>query len=836
MTVPSGITEENRASGSTSGPQDAERANARLAAIIEAAEDAIVATDLDGIVTDWNRGAETISGYSAAEMIGAPIFTITPDDRFDEEASILKRIACGEHIPHFESQRKTKDGRLIDVSVAISPILDGSGRVVGVSRIARDITAQKQRDRELNHLARLYSALSQVNQAIVLTTSREDLFKRVCDVLIVNAGFEMAWIGWLEESTRRIVPVCAAGRGTDRLSALISSAENESTGGPVGAALRTGEPWVCPNIEDDPALTSWRDVLREQGFSAMAAFPIRESSIARAVLVVCSSEPHFFRDREVALLEEAAGDLSFALTSLLEREERRGAEREAEAERQFSTAMVESMPGIFYFYDENFRFLRWNRNFEIVSGYTADEIRRMEPLDLFAEPEKHLVRKRIEEVFEKGESSVEASLIAKDGTATPYFFTGRRMTFNGATCLIGVGLDISEHRRSEALLRESDARYRTLFEYAPVGILIADAEACYLDANPGICKMLGYSRSELIGMRASQVVAPEELPNIEPALDAIQSTADYHREWTFQRKDGSTFPAAVNATVMPDGSILAMIRDISEQKAAEETMRRLNESLEEQVATRTKDLQAALLRAEAADRIKSAFLATMSHELRTPLNSIIGFTGILLQGLAGPLNAEQTKQLGMVRGSARHLLDLINDVLDLSKIEAGQLETRADVFNLREAIEHVGGLVQPLAEKKKLSLTVTVSDGLQEIESDRRRVEQILLNLLNNAIKFTERGGVALSADLIVDEGRPAVRLQVADTGIGIRAEDLGTLFQPFRQLDTGISRVHEGTGLGLAICRRLAALLGGRIFAESEPGRGSVFTLILPLQSPPPS
>src|SRR5690606_20290126 len=142
----------------------------------------------------------------------------------------------------------------------------------------------------------------------------------------------------------------------------------------------------------------------------------------------------------------------------------------------------------------------------------------------------------------------------------------------------------------------------------------------------------------------------------------------------------------------------------------------------------------------------------------------------------------------------------INDVLDLSKIEAGQLETRADVFNLREAIEHVGGLVQPLAEKKKLSLTVTVSDGLQEIESDRRRVEQILLNLLNNAIKFTERGGVTLSADLIVDEGRPAVRLQVADTGIGIRAEDLGTLFQPFRQLDTGISRVHEGTGLGLAI------------------------------------
>jgi signal transduction histidine kinase len=227
--------------------------------------------------------------------------------------------------------------------------------------------------------------------------------------------------------------------------------------------------------------------------------------------------------------------------------------------------------------------------------------------------------------------------------------------------------------------------------------------------------------------------------------------------------------------------------------------------------------------------------------LRTPLNSIIGFTGIVLQGLAGPLNAEQTKQLGMVRGSARHLLELINDVLDISKIEAGQLEVRAEPFDLAASLERVVASVKPLAEQRGLTLTVVVPPAPGEMISDRRRVEQILLNLLNNALKFTERGGVSLTVEHVPDfraepdaAPRPAVRLRVADTGIGIRPEDLATLFQPFRQIDTGLTREHEGTGLGLAICRRLALLLGGTISATSVWSQGSEFTVLLPLQPPP--
>ena len=265
--------------------------------------------------------------------------------------------------------------------------------------------------------------------------------------------------------------------------------------------------------------------------------------------------------------------------------------------------------------------------------------------------------------------------------------------------------------------------------------------------------------------------------------------------------------------------------EITARREAEQALQRLNSELEARIARRTAELAAAKEAAESADRLKSAFLATMSHELRTPLNSIIGFTGILLQGLAGPLNPEQLKQLGIVRDSARHLLALINDVLDISKIEAGQLEVNPAPFDLRASIGKVVAIVRPLAEKKNLALRVELAPEIDACVSDPRRIEQVLLNLLHNAIKFTERGEVALAANLA--DGK--LRISVADTGIGIRPDNMGQLFLPFRQIDAGLARQHEGTGLGLAICQRLAELLEGKITAESEPGRGSVFTLTLP-------
>jgi len=279
------------------------------------------------------------------------------------------------------------------------------------------------------------------------------------------------------------------------------------------------------------------------------------------------------------------------------------------------------------------------------------------------------------------------------------------------------------------------------------------------------------------------------------------------------------------ATILTGGALavavvvlaLLLIRhDLKQQAAAGAALTETNRKLVE-----------ARERAESADRLKSAFLASMSHELRTPLNSIIGFTGILLQGMAGPLSAEQASQLRMVQASGRHLLALINDVLDLSKIEAGELVLESAPFHPRSAVQNAVDTVRPLAESKGLALRAEHTDLPDTWYGDRRRMEQILLNLLNNAIKFTDEGEVGIRAAALPED--PGMRITVSDSGVGISAENMAKIFKPFQQIDSGLSRQHEGTGLGLDICRRLVTLMGGEIEVQSSPGEGSSFTLVLP-------
>lgn len=249
--------------------------------------------------------------------------------------------------------------------------------------------------------------------------------------------------------------------------------------------------------------------------------------------------------------------------------------------------------------------------------------------------------------------------------------------------------------------------------------------------------------------------------------------------------------------------------------------------LEKLVAERTVELEAAKTKAEESDHLKSAFLASMSHELRTPLNSIIGFTGLLLQGMAGPLSDEQAKQLGMVKSSASHLLELINDILDISKIESGRIQVYDEAFKIDLLLVMAVSSLRPFAEKKGLRLRHNIDAELPKLYTDKRRLEQVLINLINNAIKFTETGEIIVNCYLKGD----MLTIDVIDTGIGIGEKDLETIFETFRQIDTGLDRVKEGSGLGLAISKKLVELLGGTISVVSEPGVGSTFSVVLPFK-----
>lgn len=254
--------------------------------------------------------------------------------------------------------------------------------------------------------------------------------------------------------------------------------------------------------------------------------------------------------------------------------------------------------------------------------------------------------------------------------------------------------------------------------------------------------------------------------------------------------------------------------------------------LEIRVAERTADLANAKCVAEASDHLKTAFLATMSHEFRTPLNSIIGFTGVVLQGMAGPLTDEQRIQLGMASDSARHLLALVNDVLDVARIESGRLLLAYECYEMPGVIERAAGMMRAGADRKRLAFSVSVEPGLPVMHGDARRVEQVLINLMSNAVKFTNAGSVEVTVAKRTDAGIDGVEVRVSDTGVGIRPEDLELIFEPFRQVDSTFSRLHEGTGLGLAICRRLLEAMGGSIEVRSKPGAGSEFSVVVPVDT----
>jgi len=379
--------------------------------------------------------------------------------------------------------------------------------------------------------------------------------------------------------------------------------------------------------------------------------------------------------------------------------------------------------------------------------------------------------------------------------------------------ILAAARDATEQKQLEEQLRASQLYTRSLIESNIDALMTTDPLGIITDVNQQMETLTGHTREELVSTPFKQYFT-------DPlrAEDGIRSVLREGRvtnyELTARAKDGLETVVSYNATTFNDQSgnlqgVFAAARDVTERKRFEQTLQEKNVEL------------------ESANLAKDRFLASMSHELRTPLNAIIGFTGTLLMKLPGPLNGDQEHQLSTVQGSAKHLLSLINDLLDLAKIDSGKVELRYESIVCQTVVEEVAAALRPLAENKGLAFKVKAPKGSVRVESDRRILSQILINLTNNAIKFTDKGKIQIELGTQPSNGHTLATIDVIDTGIGIRPEDKEKLFQAFQQVE--IDHRGEGTGLGLYLSQKLAVLIKGRIELESEYGKGSVFRLLIP-------
>lgn len=458
---------------------------------------------------------------------------------------------------------------------------------------------------------------------------------------------------------------------------------------------------------------------------------------------------------------------------------------------------------------------------ELFGYESREELFSVPVQNLYATPEE---RERLVELVKKEGFTREYPIVLKkkDGTLIHALVTSivRKDDKGEIIGFQGTIRDVTEKTKRDQALQESEALQRTLLESLPVGIVIVDARTHIIEkVNPAAASLFGASEADIVGHICHDFLCPAQKGSC-PVTDLGKELDNTEREMLTVNGERIPILKSVRAIrIGEEEKLLESFVDITERKRTEEELLETNRQLE----AATKRANEMALQAEMASMAKSEFLANMSHEILTPMNGVIGMTGLLLDT---ELTEQQRQYAEIVRTSGEALLSVINDILDFSKIEARRLELEIVDFDLRVILEDTAELLAIKAEEKNLELVCLIDPSVPSLlRGDPGRLRQILINLGGNAVKFTHKGGVTIRVHLEKDEGKGAIlRFTVTDTGIGIPADRMGTLFKPFTQVDGSVTRTYGGTGLGLAISKQLAELMGGQIGLESELGRGSTF------------
>ena len=784
----------------------AERRARRMSAIVASSEDAIVVVDFESRITSWNAGAEHLYGYSAPEAVGQPLSLIVPGYRLGEEAEIYPRVLAGEHIDRYETERRSKSGGLVDVSVTVFPIKDENGAVVAAASVAHDITRRKRAEEAIR--------LSEERTRKILE-SAHDAF-----ISMDSGGRITAW--------------------NHAAEAIFGWPRSEALGRSLAAT-------IIPPRDRQAHADGLRRFL-ETRTSHVLNTPIELVAMRR------EGEEFAVEMTISALADGETWSFHAFVRDIGERKRVEHAMRESEEKYR---SLVETTEDWVWAIDLAGRLTYSNPAIEAILGYGVDEVIGRRNVELIHPDDREHALNMLPEVVAAGLGwySLRRRWLHKNGSYRDLESTA--VPIRDASGLIvgyrGTDRDVTERQRAERRTAAQHAAARVLvtsrtLDEATPAILNAVCEALgwelgalwTVDDEAGVLRLkAAESRSAQRAMEfrllagkttfARGVGLPGRIwESTRPLWIAdVEKDPQFPRGWISQQLG---LHGAFGFPVVSDKQLVGVFEFFSSQIQYQDDellkmMATIGNFVGEFIDRKRAEEQLAVARDQAlvASRMKSEFLANMSHEIRTPMNGVIGMTDLLLDT---PLSAEQHSFAETVKSSAEALLSIIEDILDFSKIEAGKLELDETDFDPREVVEDVCDLLAGRAHKKGIELASLVRSSVPAIvHGDQGRLRQVLLNLITNAVKFTHEGEVVVEAG-VAEAGAEEVclRVEVRDTGVGVDPSTLDRLFEAFRQADSSTTRTYGGTGLGLSISKQLAHLMGGEIGAESEPGRGSTF------------